>query len=101
MVSNETEFIRSLRVVLTHLVKHVEPVPEPFLSIGLAHERGEWKNFSAEKKYALVRQLQEEITGSDRVSKHYATYPHQYSVDRFTVLCEHLAQFAASLKESF
>ncbi|MBU0677748.1 MAG: hypothetical protein KJ626_06495 [Verrucomicrobia bacterium] len=100
-MANDTDFIRSIRIVLTHLVKHVEPVDDALLSIGRAYEQGEWKKFSSEKKFSYVKKAQDYLSGDNAVTRHYEEYPHKYSRMRFATFQEHLAEYAQELRKEF
>lgn len=97
-MNTEEQFFLSLRAVVIHMIKHVEPIYQILTPVLTTYEKGEWDALPRATQIAKVEEVAHALDTNSEVTKYFANYPHQWSRDRFSRLQADLAHYLAELK---
>lgn len=79
-MSTEHIFLKELRAVVFHLIKHDRKLYNHIVHIAKAQDEKVWTQLSPDQKVELV---EEALTSLPALDAYYATYPHEYSRKRY------------------
>lgn len=97
-MNTEEEFFRSLRSVVVHMIKHVEPGYKLLMGPLKAYDDGDWDGFSRESRAQKIEELARQLEGDSRITQYFAAYPHKYSKERFAKFRTSLDAYRRELK---
>jgi hypothetical protein len=79
----ETNFGRTLQVLVTVLLKNAQKIPEPVLQGALDFESFKWDNQDDATKRSRLRAIAELTEAPSPVNRFLETYPHAFSRQRY------------------
>jgi len=97
-MSTEEQFFLSLRAVVIHMIKHVEPLYDALIPVLQLHESGEWRSIPTDERKVKLEEMARHLEEDSVVTKYFASYPHQWARDRFARLKTDLEAYRLSLK---
>ncbi len=97
-MTTEEEFFRSLRSVVVHLIKHVEPGYKLLMGPLKEYDDEAWDELPMETRARQIEELSRLLEGDSRITQYFAAYPHKYSKERFAKFRANLDAYLRELK---